>query len=134
MEVTFAVLADYANVSREGKVNVMGLFTIIYADKFPATHPEMQLVFNLEAHAAERGRKKKVEIVLVDADGKRLQELRAELTVPTEGSSLTIGINQIVRLVGVTFEHPGQHEFVILVDGDKKASVPFTLEKTSPGK
>ena len=30
MELTLALLADYANISREGKLNIMGIFEQIF--------------------------------------------------------------------------------------------------------
>jgi len=52
MEVVLAVLADYANVSQEGKLNIMGIFDIISSEKFPTFHPEMKLVVQFEASIA----------------------------------------------------------------------------------
>ena len=48
MHVKVALLADYSNVSREGKLNILGIFDTIYAPTFPTTHPHMQLVIRFE--------------------------------------------------------------------------------------
>ena len=39
MEVKVALLADGANVSREGKLNLLGIFDTLFARSFPTTHP-----------------------------------------------------------------------------------------------
>ena len=49
MELTLALLADYANISREGKLNIMGIFEQIFALSFPAVHAQLQLVLRLES-------------------------------------------------------------------------------------
>ncbi len=56
MEVPLAVLADSANVSREGKLNIMDIFSQLSGQSLPVRCPHIALVFALEAHAAERGR------------------------------------------------------------------------------
>ncbi len=55
MNVNLAVLCDAANVSREGKLNVLGEFDSIHASTFPLTYPTMVLVVRLEAHPTEAG-------------------------------------------------------------------------------
>ena len=51
MRVSLALLADYSNVSREGKLNILGIFDTIYAPRFPTTHAHLQLVVRFEAEA-----------------------------------------------------------------------------------
>jgi hypothetical protein len=41
MNVTLAVLADYADFSVEGKLNIMGIFNVSYAQSLPMQHPPM---------------------------------------------------------------------------------------------
>src|SRR4051794_18211871 len=55
VNVNLAVLCDAANVSREGKLNVLGEFDSIHASTFPLTYPTMVLVVRLEAHPTEAG-------------------------------------------------------------------------------
>lgn len=129
MDVPLALLADYANISREGKLNVMGVFNRIWGQKFPTQHPEMQLVFRLEAGPGERGKEKTIEIKLLDVDGKVVQQLAGHLTVPSESETLTIQIDQVVKFVGVVFERPGPYRFDILVNGETKRTVDFSVEQ-----
>ena len=131
MEIPLALLADYANTSQDGKLNVMGVFNRILTKEFPTVHPEMRLVFRLEAQPSERGRETTVEIKLLDADAKVVHHLKGRLAVPQESQQPTIEINQILRLTGVVFERAGDYRFDILVDGDFKANVPFTVEQLS---
>ena len=52
MDVTLALLADAANVSQDGKLNILGIFNGLGAAAFPATHPSMHLVLRFEASRA----------------------------------------------------------------------------------
>jgi|SRR3990172_2157277 len=134
MEVPLALLADYANVSREGKLNVMGVFNRIWATEFPTVHPEMQLVFRLEAGPAERGQDTKIEIKLLDEDGKVIQHLEGHLSIPEESPQPTVQIDQIVKFSGVTFERQGDYRFDILVGGEPKQAVRFSVERLPSAK
>ncbi|MGB3906069.1 MAG: hypothetical protein WBB22_14235, partial [Anaerolineae bacterium] len=69
MKMTLALLADYANVSQEGKLNIMGIFDRIFTRAFPTAHPEMRLVMRFEFGAAELGRERRLEVKTLDADG-----------------------------------------------------------------
>lgn len=129
MEVTLALLADYANVSQEGKLNVMGVFDRIWAKKLPVVHPEMWLVFRLEAGPAERGTEKVIEVKLLDADGNVLQHLKGQFAVPGESAHPVVQIPQILRFTTVRFEKQGDYAFHILVGGDEKRRVPFFVEQ-----
>jgi len=55
MKLTLFLAADYANITREGKLNVMGIFNDIYARTFPARHSSMHLVAKLGAELGEYG-------------------------------------------------------------------------------
>jgi hypothetical protein len=64
MKIIFSVLADSANITREGKLNILGIFDSIQVQQFPVTHPQMQLVMRFEADRAEAGKSKKAEVPL----------------------------------------------------------------------
>ncbi len=137
MEVTFALLADAANISSEGKLNVLGAFNNIYATRYPVTHPEMNLVLRMHASAAEVGQTKGFKVVLLDADGNVQEgfELRGEFEVPTaRRPGSRIGMETIIRLVGTTFQHQGDYSFSILINDEEKAAVPVSVGPPSqPG-
>ena len=132
MKVGFAVLADGANISREGKLNILGIFDSIQVQQFPVTHPQMQLVMRFEADRAEGGRTKKVEVQLMDEDGQKLFVLGGEFTLGTGQPGETIGSNHILTINMMKFEHPGDYEFKILINDELKAEVPLKLLQFTP--
>lgn len=123
MELTMLLVADYANVDREGKANVMGIFNEVLSKQFPAIHPEMRVVFTLVASPAEQGTKK-VAMKLIDEDGSPLVEWERDIPIPAyEGRRNTL--SQIIRLTGLQFPRAGEYSFRVLVDGDDKGSTPL---------
>jgi hypothetical protein len=127
MDVTLAVLADGANVTQDGKLNILGVFHALGAQSYPATHPQMYLVVCFEATRSEEGKNKKVEIQLADDDGQKLFAVEAAVLVPQGAPGQRIRMNQILALNNVRFPKPGDYVFNILVGDDQKAAVDLKL-------
>ncbi|MEX2246711.1 MAG: hypothetical protein WEC75_08480 [Dehalococcoidia bacterium] len=133
MDVTLALIADAANVSRENKLNILGAFGNINAREFPATWPRMVLVLSLEASSAEVGTKKQLEIRILDADGAQVRTISGAFTVPSpRRPGHQVRLNQIVQLINVTFPHPGDYVFAVLLNGDTKREIPLTCTLLEP--
>ena len=134
MEVPLAVLADAANVSQEGKLNIFGIFNRIGSVNFPALHPQMQLILAFEADHAEAEQTKTVEVQLRDSDGTKLMAISGTLKVPKGEAGYPIRINHIFPLNGLKFEKAGDYVFKILVNGEAKNSVSFSAVQAVPKK
>jgi hypothetical protein len=131
MEVTLAAVADAANRAEGGKLNLLGVFTILYAQQVPCQHPMMSLVLNFEATAMERGTTQKVGIKLVNEDGHALITLpESALAVPNDPHALTPAVNLIVNLNGLMFESYGAYRFDVDVNGETKAQIPIYVRPT----
>ena len=127
MKVPLALLADAANVS-EGKLNILGSFSVINARKFPTRHPEMKLVIRVEASPAEVGMEKKIEVAMLDEDGKRLMGVSADFTVPEpQNPGETVQIQTILGLRDTVFPKAGRYAIHVLINGNEEATVPLTL-------
>ncbi len=122
MDVAFAMLADAANISREGTLNILGSFDRIHGTKFPLTWNRMMLVMRFVASAAEYGSEKTIEIVTLDADGKQLGKLTGKVKLPAAQGGRQLKINHVLPMA-VTFPRPGEYCVEILVNGEPKASV-----------
>ena len=126
MEVAFALLADAANISREGKLNILGAFDRIYGAKFPLRWPRMVLVTRFEASSSEFGSEKSLEIVTMDADGKRLGKASGKMKIGEGRTGRQIKINHVLPM-GMTFPTPGEYSIEILVNGEPKATVALEV-------
>ncbi len=127
MQVKLAVVADHANVSAEGKLNIMGIFDRIVVSNLPAVHPQMHLVVRLEAHPAERDRAHPVEVRLHDPDGQAVFELKGEV-VPQGLPGEPITANQIIGINNLMLARTGEYLFVVFVDHDLKAETPLIVD------
>ena len=127
MHITLAVLADYANVTADGKLNILGIFDRMNVTNLPAVHPQMNLVLRLEAHAAERDRSHPVEIRLIEPDGQTIFEVKGEI-VPQGDPGQSISTNQILTLNNLQLNKTGEYTFVVLVNNDVKAEIPLSVD------
>lgn len=127
MHVKLAVLADYANVTGDGKLNILGIFDRMNVLNLPAVHPQMNLVLRLEAHPAEHDRAHPVEIRLHDPDGQTIFQVSGEI-VPQGAAGQTVSTNQILTLNNLQLNKTGDYTFIVLVNNDLKAEVPLTVD------
>jgi hypothetical protein len=130
MQVKLAVLADYASVSVDNKLNILGVFQEVNTPDFPITVPHMYLVISFEAEPAEHGRHLLAHIVLSEEsdNGQTLLSLEgmAEVPQPTRMTDRAYS-NQVIGLSGVTFEHEGDYKFSISVENQEVAIVPLRV-------
>jgi hypothetical protein len=130
VDVTVAVLADYANVSQDGKLNIMGIFQEINPPFLPFPMPQMYLVLSFSAGPAEFETNRNIRVALLHSDGQEVLTLETQMRVPRpkrQGSRAYI--NEAVGLAGVMFELSGDYAFSVLVGDDEKASVPLHVNK-----
>jgi Family of unknown function (DUF6941) len=127
MQVKLALLADYANVTAEGKLNILGIFDRITVPDLPVVHPQMHLILRLEAHSAERSRAHNVEIRLHDPDGETVFEVKGEM-VPHGEPGSTSATNQILTLNNLQLNKAGGYMFVVFVNNDLKSEIPLGVE------
>ena len=133
MEVDLAVVADAANVSQEGKLNILGVFDTIWAREFPFRHAAMVFVLRVRADLADQGTHQ-LEIRLMDADGAQLFKAEGPLKVPGGLPGRPIKPHVIMGLSGVSFPRPGDYSFEVLIDSRHLRSVPLWVMEAPAGR
>jgi hypothetical protein len=113
VKIVMALIADDANFSQEGKLNVLGAFDRIAAATFPTVHPKMVFVFRIEAHYGDGGMSVPVRIRLVDEDGEVIFEAGGEIMAPNVSPGDFATAHQLFTLVGAQIPRPGMYKFVV---------------------
>lgn len=122
-----AVLADEANVSQEGKLNLMGIFDRIGAAEFPVVHPRLVFAFRVEAEFADSGRAYPVAVSMEDADGQTLFDAEGQIVAPHVLPGEFATANQLFQMVGVQFPSPGLYRFVVRLGELEPHFTPFLV-------
>lgn len=130
MKVVLAVLADEANVSQEGKLNLLGIFDRIDAATLPVIHPRMVFAFRVQTDYADGGRPFPVQVRLDDGEGNTLFEAVGEMVAPPVPPGEVLTANQVFSLVGVELGREGTYRFSVAIGGAEQASAEFRVQAT----
>ncbi len=122
MDLTLAVCCDAANVSREGKLNLLGIFNSIHAARFPATHPHLSLVLRVEARMGDEGTHP-LEIKLVDEDGQQLFQVGGQLQLQGARPGRPMTAQTVMDINHIQFPRPGTFTFEVFLGGRHLRSV-----------
>jgi len=123
MKLDLILVADCANTTSDGKLNILGAFREIYAPNFPARHSSMHLVVKLVAELGEYGAKRDLTVKLLDPDGNEMINLSGPIETPKGGKGVKPEVNAILEFKDIIFNKPGPYQFVVLVDKDYKGDL-----------
>jgi hypothetical protein len=132
MEVLVLLAADYANLERSGKLNVMGIFNDINTATFPMRHPLMHLILKLGVELGEFNQARTVTVKLLDEDGSELLSIPQQVGIPKTSGGRRPELNFIMELRDIVFQKPGRYDFVVLVDNDHKKELPIYVNQIKP--
>jgi hypothetical protein len=127
VNISMALIADEANISQEGKLNLLGAFDRIAASAFPMVHPKMVFVFRIEAGYGDGGAPVPVRIRLVDADGAALFEAGGEIVAPEVEPGDFATAYQVFTLLGIHFPQPGTYKFLVNLGELTPHETPFSV-------
>jgi hypothetical protein len=82
MKVAFLHVSDYAMISQQNKLSVIGIFRDVFAEHVPSIFPPFKISVGLETDHDDSGSEQHVQVRIIDADGNRLHEHNATLHVP----------------------------------------------------
>jgi hypothetical protein len=128
MTIQLAVLCDAA-VDYHGKLSLLGTFDTIFANKFPAAHPQCSVALRIIFSKIEEG-SHKMKMNFVDEDGKYIMpsvDLPLDIQVP--GDAGFISRNFIINIQQLKFEQPGQYAIDLALDGRHELSIPLTVKQ-----
>lgn len=131
MVVDFAFLADSAEVVN-GKIYVMGgAFDTVWTKQVPIVHPHLTFILRLIFDVAEIGRKHKLEIQIMDEDGKIMGNVGGDVEIPAKNPNIPKGWQQpyiaVLNFQNLNFSKFGSYSFNILVNNSSLKSIPLRV-------
>ena len=94
-------LCDYAFAADGGKQCLIGIFTVIHAQSFPATHPQMVVAVEFTGAPHERI---SVRVELMRPEGDSLASIDGEIIINADGRA-----NLSCNLLNLAFPEPGRY-------------------------
>jgi hypothetical protein len=134
LKVPLAILADSANVSIEGKLNVLGVFQHINVPQFPYNHPALALVFSVTGDSGDTGKPHDLKIDFVNDDGKSFLKVAGKIQFGQPKPGVKPQANQIININGLLLEKPGTYEFKIIINNEERESIPIEVRQAKAPK
>ena len=132
MHIAFALFADAANLSQEGKLNILGVFDALQVASLPAVHPRAHLVVRLKGTRADVGNHR-VTLRWVNPGGKELWSSTGELNVGMP----PIGVNDLDLPLLASLDLPidvaGTYTLGVALNDQPTAEVKLMVRTGAPG-
>jgi len=126
MQVAFALFADAANLSQEGKLNVLGVFDALQVASIPAVHPRAHLVVHLKGSPSDVGRHT-VTLRWINPQGSELWTSTGELNVSTPPAGVTEMDLPLIAQIDLPIDGAGAYHMTVSLDERKSAEVPVQV-------
>jgi hypothetical protein len=131
MHISFALFADAANLSQEGKLNVLGVFDALQVGALPAVHPRATLVVRLKADQSDVG-VHSLAFGWVGPSGEEIWSSSGEVEVgaPPPGA-VEIDI-PVIAAIDLPIQQAGMHTMRIELDGELRSELYLHVRLGSP--
>lgn len=126
MHVTFALFADAANVSQEGKLNILGVFDALQVGSLPALHPRATLVVHLKGAPSDAG-PHRVALQWMSPSGSELWSSDGELGVSAPPSGVQEMDFPLIAQLDLPLDVSGRYVMRVGLDGTTHAEVPVQV-------
>lgn len=132
MQVVLAALADYALVDQAGRVSVIGIFSQVWVQGFPAEHRRTHLVIRVIGQRTEIG-EHQIRIRFLDPDRRELFGGEGTFRFGEPPAGVTFVEAAVILAYDLPLPRPGRYNVEIVVDGDAAANLPLTASQ-APGR
>ena len=126
MQVSFALFADAANLSQEGKLNVLGVFDALQVATLPAVHPRAHLVVHLKGTPTDVGRHT-VTLRWINPQGSELWTSSGDLNVGPPPAGVTEMDLPLIAQIDLPIDGAGAYRMTVSLDNKENAEVPVQV-------
>jgi hypothetical protein len=128
MNIEAFLLCDAAT-DQQGKLNVLGSFDNIFAEKMPAIHSACSIVTRIRFEKIEEG-DHPIKFNIIDEDGKAIcSKLEGNIAVRIGENSESSVVNLILNIQRLEFKAYGQYRIDLAIDGQLRGSLPFHVRE-----
>ena len=121
MHISFAVFADAANLSQEGKLNILGVFDAVQVAGLPTIHPRTHFVVRLKADGDDTG-SHKLTFRWLSPYEEELWSSSGEMSVAPAANPVFELDLPIIAVVDLPLNVAGQYTMQVTLDGQPTAA------------
>jgi hypothetical protein len=130
MHISFAVFADAANLSQEGKLNILGVFDAVQVAGLPTIHPRTHFVVRVKANGSDMGNHK-LTFRWLSPFEEELWSSTGEMTVaPPQNQVFELDL-PIIAVVDLPLNVTGQYTMQVTLDGAPTAAARLIVNGPS---
>ena len=122
MHVSFALFADAANLSQEGKLNILGVFDALQVTTLPAVHPRAHLVVHLKGGGTDVGAHT-VSFRWLSPNGQELWNSSGDLNVGSPPPGVAEMDLPLIAQLDLPMDTAGSYTMAIAIDGEHTVDV-----------
>lgn len=131
MIVSFAMFADAANISQEGKLNILGVFDAVQVGAMPAVHPRAHLVVRFKGTPIDTGLHA-VALRWTDPAGQELWASEGQVELAQPPSGVTEVDIPLIATIDLPLTMQGTYEMRVVVNGELRGAVPLHVRAAAP--
>lgn len=131
MQVSFALFADAANLSQEGKLNILGVFDSVHVGQFPALHPRATFVVRLKGQPSDVG-SHDMSLQWVNPRGTPLWSSSAELAIQGAPSLSGEMDMPVIVQIDLPLDIVGDYAMIIDIDGIRHGEAVLHVRPGAP--
>lgn len=133
MHVSFALFADAANLSQEGKLNVLGVFDALQIGALPAVHPRATLVVRLKADHEDVG-VHTIAFAWIGPQGDEIWSSSGEVEVGTPPPGAAEVDIPVIAAIDLPIQDAGPHTMRIELDGELRTELYLHVRLGAPAR
>jgi hypothetical protein len=124
MHVSFALFADAANLSQEGKLNILGVFDAVQVTALPTIHPRVHLVVRLTGTRADAGTHS-LTLRWLNPNEQELWSSTGALSVGAPPPGVMEMDMPLIAALDLPIDRPGTYVMQIALDARATTAVPL---------
>lgn len=119
--LVLGVICDYALISSDNKLSVIGIFHEINARQLPVVHPAFYVALQWLGSTGKYEEK----VVVADPKGRELATHRGKFELKMAGQ----GHVSLIRYSPFRFDVFGDYRINVFLDGELAREIPFTVQE-----
>ena len=131
MQVSFALFADAANLSQEGKLNILGVFDAVQVATLPTVHPRAHLVVRLKGTRADVGTHT-VTLRWINPDRNELWNSTGQLDIGAPPPGVTEMDMPLIAALDLPIDRAGTYTMSIALDNSAVAQIALQVRSGPP--
>ena len=131
MHISFALFADAANLSQEGKLNILGVFDALQVASLPAVHPRAHLVVRLKGTRSDVG-KHSLSLRWTNPAGNELWSSTGNLDVGMPPAGVNDLDLPIIASLDLPLDSAGAYTLSVALDDQTTADLKLIVRTSAP--